>query len=177
MALHIADLYNNGRLGELRTIENARGAYAQLIRKEKLAVEKAYQRRVLSAMSIRCPRCALLVTSARCEHCCFYPIPMPSENELRSREDSLRVSKGLPPLHTTVQSLSRRGRETSPSAAHLNAPQQDRMNARPSSAARLEALEHIVSRQRDERRGLEQRLKNIFSLVEQLDKNKSTGKN
>ena len=73
---HIADLHNNGRCGLHRTLLQARGAYRELIAKEGRALQSSFQRKQLQNLGIRCPNCSSQVTSARCDHCRYFPVPL-----------------------------------------------------------------------------------------------------
>ena len=79
----MSNLHNNGRCGLHQTLDQARGAYAQLIVKEEKATITAHVRSVLAAMNITCPACAATrVTSTRCHVCQYYPIAMPTREDV-----------------------------------------------------------------------------------------------
>jgi hypothetical protein len=90
---HIADLYNNGRTGQHRSINQARAGYAELIQKEGRVADAAYTRKLLEAVDVRCPKCRTQVATARCHMCHYFPIKLPSAAELNEIEQRLRMSK------------------------------------------------------------------------------------
>jgi hypothetical protein len=79
---HIADLANNGRCGVHQHIDQARGAYAQLIGKEISASNNASLRQEMLTRRIHCPACGVKVCTPKCHMCNYYPIgiaaPAPS---------------------------------------------------------------------------------------------------
>jgi hypothetical protein len=102
---HIADLYNNGKCGLHRTLQQARGGFHQLIMKEARAVEASFERSQVEALGIRCPQCSSVVSAARCQHCRFFPIPIP-RNVLECSTKS-HVSGALEPSRLRPSTQSR----------------------------------------------------------------------
>jgi hypothetical protein len=76
---HIADLHNRGRVALHQTIDQARGAYFQLINKEQRAAEAAMVRARLTAMNVTCTVCGARVFTAKCHVCGTFPVPIPTE--------------------------------------------------------------------------------------------------
>jgi hypothetical protein len=152
---HIADMHNNGRCGQLRTVESARGAYADLIRKEHKAVGSAARRDAILSLSITCPRCALVVCSARCNNCHYFPIPLPDAAAL----DAVIAQR---------KSDRRRTADDSPSeeAAENNT---SRRSSTPSSSDRLNRLQTLIVHEREQRIAMLERVKQLSVMVGQLD--------
>lgn len=137
---HIADHHNNGRCGQHQTIDQARGAFAQLIAKEERAAEVSYTRDLLLSLRVECPACKVPVTTARCHVCGYFPIPLPNNAQLRKIEEESRKRRGLP-LSTSL--LPGAGGGIKP-PVHSSSPQQL------DPTDRLARLEKLVAEERDE---------------------------
>lgn len=150
---HIADLHNNGRCGQLRTVESARGAYADLIRKELKAVDSASRRDVILTLGVACPRCALVVSSARCGNCRYFPVPLPHASDI----DRIVAQRKQRP------STSKQPEVETPAAAIERLP--DTL----SSSERLEKLQKLILQEREQKIAMLERVKHLSSLVGKLD--------
>lgn len=162
---HIADLYNNGRCGQLRTIDQARGAYAELIQKEIRSGEVSHIRRVMQLMKVTCPACGTLVTSVKCHVCNYFPIPLPNNSEVEAIEEEQRRRKGLPSVARTRDSSIPQQR---PPAEEGNRNPPSRTGSRDPREAqqRLEHLQQLVEEERAQQRKM---LGQIGVIKELLD--------
>lgn len=153
---HIADLHNNGRCGQLRTVESARGAYADLIRKEHKAVDSALRRDAILSMNITCPRCALVVCSARCNNCHYFPVTLPHADavDLAVAQRKTATSSAESPSLQCASSSETRG---------------NRQSSTPSSSERLDNLQKLIVQERDQRIAMMERVKQLSHMVSQID--------
>lgn len=154
---HIADHHNQGRCAQLRTIENARGAYADHIKKEALAADSAKRREVIKAMNIKCPRCALQVVATRCGNCQYFPVPLPSKDAL----DAAMAEFGRGKAHSSQPNL----------AASLNATaaavdQSEYWHQEESPEVRLERLQSLIDAEKAASSSMLQRVMKLSHLVE-----------
>ncbi|CUG93406.1 Hypothetical protein, putative [Bodo saltans] len=157
---HIADLHNNGRCGQLRTVESARGAYADLIRKEHKAADSAARRDAILSLNITCPRCALVVCSARCNNCHYFPIPLPDAIALDSVVAQRKSAAVRGPSAAVSQPVE---------AVEKNVTRQ---SSTPSSSDRLDRLQKLIVHERDQRIAMLERVKELSVMVGQLDETK-----
>lgn len=165
---HIADLHTTGRCGQHRSIEAARGAYAQLINKEIRTAEIADIRRIMIMMNVTCPRCGTPVSTVSCHVCRFFPIPLPATAEVLRIETEQRRRKGL--LSADADGAPRgRGGPSAGVAAALGAAGSDRgrygsdagSSQRCRSGSRASQASHASDRSESTRR-----LQRLEALVE-----------
>jgi hypothetical protein len=152
---HIADLHNSGRCGQLRTLENARGAYAQLIGKEARNVEFNERREALKTMGITCPRCALPTIAARCENCRYFPVSMPSKEEVDRKVADLKKIRNY--QLRTAGDASASGQHR-PASSECPAAESDK----------LERLEKLIADERAQRRLLLDRVQKLTALAQAI---------
>lgn len=144
---HIADLYNNGRCGLHQTLDQARGAYRQLIDKEAKSTEAAHVRQVLTTMKISCPSCGTLVATVRCHVCHYFPIRLPTHDEIEQYEcDHL--------ARATSSSASQSTRRSKVTAKETK--------------EKVAQLEDLVSQERREQEQLKKRLADVKKKIEGL---------
>ena len=146
---HIADLHNNGRCGLHQTIDQARGAYYQLISKESRAADNAFRRQLAARVGLKCPACGANVATSKCQLCGHFPISLPSVDEAAAMAE---LQQYRPP--SSVASSTRRSRVSG--ASVLDAVTEERI-------AKLEAM---VAEERAMKSQLQEQLATITKLVE-----------
>mmetsp|Transcript_33810 Transcript_33810/g.104385 ORF Transcript_33810/g.104385 Transcript_33810/m.104385 type:complete len:236 (-) Transcript_33810:26-733(-) len=167
---HIADLHNNGRTGLHQTIDQARGAYFQLIMKEQTAADNAFRRQLASRLGIQCPACMAKVSTAKCHLCGYYPIKIPTADEAEEYFASGKRWKetggGGDDSASNVDRMSRRsGSRAGSACGSLRSRRSTESDA--AFEERVSRLESLIQREREERGEVLQQVECLKKLLEQ----------
>ena len=168
---HIADLYTTGRRGQHQTIDQARGAYSQLIMKEQAAADNAFRRQLASRLGVKCPACTAQVSTPKCHLCGYYPIAMPTMTDLGPT-----VAGSAPPAgggdwdsaSDAARGGPRRGAASSRGGSVCSSGNRSRMTSASEAAfeERVSRLESMIERERAERGDVLQQVECLKELLQ-----------
>jgi hypothetical protein len=142
---HIADLHNRGRVALHQTVDQARGAYSQLINKESRSAEAAFRRQLASRANVKCPACDNKVCTSKCHLCGYFPITIPTADELMATPASTRPPS-VASSRMTRNTTSTTGAITEERIAHLEALIMDEKEQQQEILTQVQALRTLLER-------------------------------